>query len=158
MELTPEERKRIYLEEKARLDAREQLQQESKKPKTTRRQGMKWVIFIFFCFVLFGMLAENKSPKSTVTPKTPAQLLEEAKAQQKQNNSCTTKLQKAKELDMLYDITVREGTVKVLVGPAYFSVPIDAKQGFAEVINCVVMQGKGGGIPFDLFHWQTGID
>lgn len=41
-------------------------------------------------------------------------------------------------------------------GPTYFTVPIDEKKGFAEVVNCVLLKGAGGGIAFDLVQWQTG--
>lgn len=44
-----------------------------------------------------------------------------------------------------------------MVGPTYFTVPIDEKKGFAEVVNCVLLKGAGGGIAFDLVHWQTGM-
>ena len=51
----------------------------------------------------------------------------------------------------------RGASIQVLVGPTYFTVPIDEKKGFAEVVNCVLLKGAGGGIAFDLVHWQTGM-
>lgn len=155
MELSPEERERIYLEEKARLEAREQLQQERKEPKKANRLGLKWAIVIVFgALIISSIIQEKDKPK--LASKTPAQLFEEVKATKKQSDSCNAKLKKAKESDMLYDIVIRGAIVKVLVGPTYFLVPIDAKQGFATVVNCSILEGKDGGIPFDLFHWQTG--
>lgn len=54
-------------------------------------------------------------------------------------------------------VGVRGASIQVLVGPTYFTVPIDEKKGFAEVVNCVLLKGAGGGIAFDLVHWQTGM-
>ena len=155
MELTPEERQRIYLEEKARLEAREQLLQETtQKPKKSSRL-LLWILGAFFFSIVVANLAENQT-KTKLSAKTPAQLDAEAKAVQKSYDACNAKLQKAKELDMLYDIVGRGARIQVLVGPTEFTVPIDAKKGFVEVVNCVMVKGTGGGVPFELIHWQTG--
>ncbi|WP_242342704.1 hypothetical protein [Anaeromyxobacter terrae] len=34
--------------------------------------------------------------------------------------------------------------------------PIDAKEGFAETVNCFLMAGSTNHINFDILHWQTG--
>ncbi len=57
---------------------------------------------------------------------------------------------------MLCDVGVRGTGIHVLVGLRYFTVPIDEKKGFAEVVNCILLKGADVGIAFDLVHWQTG--
>ena len=154
MELSPEEQQRTYLEEKARAETRQPLQQElSIKPKKSGRLGF-WLIAIFG-LILLGSLLEYKD-KPPPAQKTSAQIESEAEATKAPHDACNAKLQKAKELDMLYDVGVRGAGIQVLVGPTYFTVPIDEKKGFAEVVNCVLLKGAGGGIAFDLVHWQTG--
>ncbi len=148
MELSPEERKRIYLEEKARLEEREQL----KKPHTTKKRSrFKWVFLVLFAFVFVMAMLETGQKRAPV-PKSE----EEVQAEKARYANCEQKLKKAQELDMLYEIKAKGASIRVLVGPTFFSVPIDAKQGFAEVVNCVLLSGGSGGIPFDFVHWQTG--
>jgi hypothetical protein len=79
-------------------------------------------------------------------------------AEEKRFEECRAKLKLAAELKMLHDFgwdPPREP--HVVVGPTFFDVPIDAKQGLAETINCFLVSGKRGeDVPFDLLHWQTG--
>jgi hypothetical protein len=154
MELSPEERQRTYLEEKARAETRQPLQQElSIKPKKSGRLGF-WLIAIFG-LILLGSLLEYKD-KPPPAQKISAQIESEAEATKAPHDTCNAKLQRAKELGMLYDVGIREAGIQVLVGPTYFTVLIDEKKEFAEVVNCVLLKGAGGGIAFDLVHWQTG--
>ncbi|MEP6890334.1 MAG: hypothetical protein ABI955_06530 [Nitrospirota bacterium] len=69
---------------------------------------------------------------------------------------CKGKLKQAKELDVLSDLNARESSIKVTVGPAFFTVPIDTQQEFARTVNCFFVKGAGRGVSFDLIHWQTG--
>lgn len=155
MDLTPEERQRIYLEEKARVESRQRLLEEAF-PEPKKKSGrLKWWLLGFLGLVIVGaILAQPNQPPPVA--KTPAQVEADAKATKATLKACEKKLEKAKELDMLYDLGARGAHIKVLVGPTYFNVPIDVKQGFAEAVNCVVMRGSGGGVSFDLIHWQTG--
>ncbi len=153
MELTPQERQRIYLEEKARLEARQQLQADQSPKKKSGR--LKWLLLILFGLMILATILDDKN-KPTPTPKTAAQQATEAKAAQAQHDACNVKFQKAKEVEMLYDMGGKGASIQVFVGPTYFTVPIDAKKGFAEVVNCVLVKGSGGGVPFELIHWQTG--
>jgi hypothetical protein len=68
---------------------------------------------------------------------------------------CRAKLKKAHELDLLYDFTM-DPAPHVVVGPTFYTIPIDAKQGFADTVNCLVMAGKEGYMNFDLFDYRTG--
>jgi len=149
MDLSPEERQRIYLEEKTRLEARQQLQEE-RMPKKSKRFKWRWLFLIIIGGIILAAILDKQPPQS------PEQVAAQAKATKQQFDICKAKLEKAKELELLYDMGAKGASIKVLVGPTYFTVPIDAKEGFAETVNCFLMNGAGGGIPFDLIHWQTG--
>jgi hypothetical protein len=70
---------------------------------------------------------------------------------------CRTKLKKAHELDVLYDLKWKSGqTPRVLVGPTFYSIPIDAKQGFASTVNCFLTAGKDSYINFEVMDWRSG--
>jgi hypothetical protein len=74
--------------------------------------------------------------------------------------ACQKKLKKAQELDMLVNIKVKTGHFDVIVGPTFYSVPFDAKEGFAETLNCLFNVGESG--PKSLcndirfINWRTG--
>jgi hypothetical protein len=153
MKLSPEERQPIY-QEKTSAEARQRLQQEpSNKPKKSGR--LRWWLIVIFGLILLGSLLEYKA-KPPPAQKTSAQIESEANTTKATYDACNAKLQKAKELDMLSDVGVRGASIQVLVGPTYFTVSIDEKKEFAEIVNCVLLKGAGGGIAFDLVHWQTG--
>ena len=71
---------------------------------------------------------------------------------------CRSKLIQAQKLDVLYNLeweSPREP--KVVVGPTFFSMAIDAKEGFVETVNCFLMAGESGRcVNFNVLHWQTG--
>lgn len=71
---------------------------------------------------------------------------------------CKTKLVQAQKLDLLYDFDWKPPKEpKVVVGPTFFQIPIDAKEGFVETVNCFLMAGKTGKcVNFDVRSWQTG--
>lgn len=72
---------------------------------------------------------------------------------------CRSKLKVAQKLDLLYDLDWKSGRdmPRVVVGPTFFTVPIDAKEGFAATVNCFLMAGDSGKcVNFDVLHWQTG--
>jgi hypothetical protein len=71
MEPSPEERQQIYLEEKARLEAREQLQPE-KAPK--KRSWVKRAFWIFFAFVFVMAMLETTKERPPINPKPVAAL------------------------------------------------------------------------------------
>lgn len=72
--------------------------------------------------------------------------------------ACRAKLKKANELDVLYGLDWKPPSPpKVTVGRTFFQIPIDAKEGFAETLNCFLMAGKEDEcVNFPLLHWQTG--
>jgi hypothetical protein len=69
---------------------------------------------------------------------------------------CKGKLEQAKELDVLSDLNAKGSSIKVTVGPAFFTVPIDTQQEFARTVNCFFAKGANRAVSFDLIHWQTG--
>ena len=69
---------------------------------------------------------------------------------------CKEKLKQAKELDVLSELNAKGLSIKVTVGPAFFTVPMDTQQEFARTVNCFLVKGAGTGVSFDLLHWETG--
>lgn len=64
---------------------------------------------------------------------------------------CRRKLAEAQRLGVLTDLDWKPGKAPhVVVGPTFFSMPFDAKQGFAETVNCFLMNGTATVIGFDL--------
>lgn len=72
--------------------------------------------------------------------------------------ACKSKLVQAQKLDLLYDFDWKlPKEPKVIVGPTFFKIPIDAKEGFTETVNCFLMAGESGKcVNFDVRNWQTG--
>ena len=91
-----------------------------------------------------------------VDPQSLEKQAADEKAAKQQYDICKEKLEQAKELDVLHDLNAKGESIKVTVGPALFTVPIDTQQAFARTVNCFFVKGAGRGISFDLIHWQTG--
>ena len=72
--------------------------------------------------------------------------------------SCRSKLKAAQKLDLLHDLAWEKGRgPRVLVGPTYYRITIDAKIGFAETVHCLLNAGKTGMcMNFDLRDYRTG--
>lgn len=117
--------------------------------------GGAFLVFITIAAIIALVNGVSNPPKPAAT-QSPEQVAADAKAAQKEYKVCKSYLEKSKEAGLLYDMTARGASVKILVGPNFFTVPIDAKQNFASTVNCFLMQGTGGGMSFDLLHWQTG--
>ena len=82
---------------------------------------------------------------------TPAQ----KKIEAKNFETCRAKLKKAKTLDVLYDLKSTMPPT-VIAGPTYSEIPYDAKEGFAETVNCFLMAGSSdGGYKFDILDYRT---
>jgi hypothetical protein len=115
-------------------------------------------LLIFITLAAIGSLIKSPSTKSasSVTEsdkKANAKLDAQA---EKRFEDCRTKLKKAQQLEALYDLEWKRAMPKVVVGPTFYTIPIDAKQGLADTINCFLMTGKSEYIDFDLLDWQTG--
>lgn len=74
--------------------------------------------------------------------------------------TCQAKLKQAQKIDILVGIKVKPGRFLVTVGQTFYQMPFDAKEGFAENLNCLFNAGDSG--PKSLcneihfIHWQTG--
>ncbi|MEM5296935.1 hypothetical protein VSR82_21715 [Burkholderia sp. JPY481] len=79
-------------------------------------------------------------------------------ASDKQFEVCRSKLKQAQKLEMLYDLDWKPPREpKVVAGPTFSKVGIDAKEGFAETVNCFLMAGQSGKyVNFDVLDWRTG--
>lgn len=117
-------------------------------------------VLVFITLIAVGALINGVFNTKTSTP-TPAQrsteqIAADEKLVKERYENCKAKLEKSKENEMLYDLSAKGASIKALVGPTYFSVSIDTKEGFAKTVNCFLVNGTGGGIPFELIHWETG--
>jgi hypothetical protein len=133
MKLSPNARQQV--EEKARL-GRQQRQLRLVKP----------LLVVFGLVFVVSVFVVQQSPEKQAED-------ENAKLHYA---ICKGKLEKAKELDVLSDLNAKGSSIKVTVGPAFFTVPIDIQQEFARTVNCFFVKGAGRGVSFDLIHWQTG--
>jgi len=136
-------------------------------PKPKKKMGcLRYIgtaFLILITLVAISSLINGVSkPKSTSS--SPAEASEsEKKVNDKLNieankrfEECREKLKKAQQLEALYDLEWKRAMPKVVVGPTFYSIPIDAKQGLADTVNCFLMTGKSNYIDFDLLDWQTG--
>jgi hypothetical protein len=138
MGLSPEERQ----------EARQQPLQGPTIPMKPRRLRLVWPVLVM-CGLVFGVSV-------FVDPQSLEKQAADEKAAKQQYDICKGKLEQAKELDVLHDLNAKGESIKVTVGPALFTVPIDTQQAFARTVNCFFVKGAGRGISFDLIHWQTG--
>jgi hypothetical protein len=131
MKLSPEAPKQV--EEKARIKR--------------RRRLVRPLLVIFGLVLVVSVFVVRQYPEALVSAEQDAKLHYEI---------CKEMLKQAKELDVLSDLNAKESRIKVTVGPAFFTVPIDTQQEFARTVNCFFVKGTGRGVSFDLIHWQTG--
>lgn len=75
---------------------------------------------------------------------------------EKKFEACRAKLKQAQKLDVVYNMDWKKGQEPlVVVGPTFFKIPFDAKEGFADTVNCFLMVGKDQYINFDLLDYRT---
>lgn len=78
-------------------------------------------------------------------------------AEDRRFEECRQKLIKAQELQVLQDMKIERNRPVIHVGPTFKSMPIDAKQGFADTLNCFLLAGDAGKfMQFDLLDGLTG--
>lgn len=70
--------------------------------------------------------------------------------------ACRSKLKQAQKLEVLRDLKWQGPVLRVVAGPTYYRMPFDAKEGFADTVNCFAMAGKSDCLSFDILHWSTG--
>jgi len=71
--------------------------------------------------------------------------------------SCRSKLLKANELEVLHAFDWKPpAPPKVVVGRIFYTIPFDAKEGFAETVNCFLVSGaRDKHINFTVRDWQS---
>ena len=131
MKLSPEARKQV--DEKARLDGRLRL--------------LRRLLIVFGLIFVVSVFVVQQSPEKQAPDEEVAKV---------HYDICKGKLEQAKELDVLSDLNAKGSSIKVTVGPAFFTVPIDTQQEFARTVNCFFAKGANRAVSFDLIHWQTG--
>lgn len=76
--------------------------------------------------------------------------------EEKRFEACRAKLIQAQKLDLLYNLEWKKVHAPlVVVGPTFDKLPFDAKEGFADTVNCFLMVGKKQYINFDLLDYKT---
>lgn len=76
---------------------------------------------------------------------------------EKRFEECRQKLIKAQKLGVLHDLTLEKIGARVVAGPTFYNISFDAKEGFAETVNCLLMAGEQGKcMQFEIYNWQTG--
>lgn len=71
---------------------------------------------------------------------------------------CRNKLKQAQQMDLLQALDWKAPQEpRVVVGPTFDKIPIDAKEGFIETVNCFLMAGEAGKcVNFDVLDGRTG--
>lgn len=81
----------------------------------------------------------------------------QAKPDPARAEQCRKKLVTAQQLGVLYNLEWgNTSEPQVWAGRTFFTIPIDAKEGFVETVNCLLTNGDSFCVNFDVLHWQTG--
>jgi hypothetical protein len=102
--------------------------------------------------------SNGKPPASNDKPAERKVAKKSEASDDKRFEQCRTKLIKAQKLGVVYDIQWDGKTYpRVMVGPTFFNMALDAKQGFADTLNCFFMVGEHGKyIEIEFLDWRTG--
>jgi histone acetyltransferase (RNA polymerase elongator complex component) len=96
--------------------------------------------------IIISCAAMPVQPAEKLTPQT-----------EKAFQQCRKKLIAAQKLEVLNDMKWDSPKEPYIVaGPTFFSMPIDAKEGFVETVNCFLNSGTQGCINFDVRNYLTG--
>jgi hypothetical protein len=161
MDLTPEERQRIYEEEKARLEAQERLKAEARArdalsipeskrdPRSDKKVGLL-IVFGVFALWLIGSLLASSGKKATVVeqPKPPVDT-----AQQERD----FKLLLA--TGVVTDVDGKRSPPRVFVGRAFHALTYQQREAVAKQVSdywATVGGMPGGGARFDICDAYTG--
>ena len=115
------------------------------------------ILFIILAGALGWLRGPASSESSPVTPSsaTNVKSKDQLAKENKRFEQCRAKLKKAEKLDLLHDLTIGP-LPRVVVGPTFYTIPLEAKQGFADTVNCFLMTGQDSYVNFDLLDYQTG--
>jgi len=107
---------------------------------------MSWMV-IAVATMIGGIACGSRETEKQPTVRTAAM--------DKKFEECREKLKEAQQLGMLYNLDMRAGRPLVVVGPTFYNVAFDAKQGFANTINGFLMTGEDKFIDFELLDYRT---
>jgi hypothetical protein len=107
--------------------------------------------FAILLLLAFLFACSSGSRDKTKEYKTQDQLA----AEDRKFEECRTKLKKANELSLLYNMDIIEGRPLVVVGPTFYRIPFDAKEVFAETVNCFLVAGTNKLAEFELLDYRT---
>lgn len=80
-----------------------------------------------------------------------------AQGNDKRLEDCRAKLKAAVPLDLLKDMTFKEGVPKVVIGPTWYKLDFDSKTGFAKTAACFFLAGdESKSITFGIYDNMTG--
>lgn len=110
---------------------------------TARLVGMKIGIALVMVFLSSPVKAQSKNAR------TPSD---------QRFEQCRAKLKKAKALDVLYDMDWKSPMEpRIVVGPTFFTMAIDGKEGFVNTVNCFLTAGQTDKcVNFSVLDWRTG--
>lgn len=113
---------------------------------------------IFLSFIISLVVVSNRMQPMPVAIKPKLTALDE-KAKDERFEACRSKLIISQKLDVLYNLEWKRGDIppKITVGPTFYTMSFDAKEAFAETVNCFCVAGaEDAFINFDLFDSMTG--
>lgn len=72
---------------------------------------------------------------------------------------CRAQLIQAQQLDVLFDLQWpnARGTPRVVVGRTYFNLRHDAREGFAQTVNCFLVGGRDRCVNFPLIDQRNAV-
>ena len=150
MELTPEERQKIYEEEKARLEARKAREVETPVGKAGRGGLLGCLGLIGGTLVLTLIISLlPKSEKTQAPHYSESQLLNDINS--------SSEIEQLKQAGIIYDVRSYGSGVYVLVGSTFYSLSFDQKKGALMMVASVVGKARGGD-QFVLYDYQTNKD
>ena len=128
-------------------EARKQVEEQVRPKRRLRFVRPLLVVFVLVFLVFVGsVFVAQQSPEKQVADGNAKVFYD----------ICKEKLKEAKELNVLSDLEANGSSIKVTVGPVFFTVPMDTQREFARTVNCFLVKGADRGVSFDLLHWQTG--
>lgn len=126
------------------------------KPKSGFKGFLKVIGIIIALIILYNVLVPSKKHKHHKPP-SPQQIAESEKEAAVKLADCKRKMEKAQELEILYNLKFEGERAVAYVGSAWFNIPIDVKEGFHNTLQCFLTSGKGGAwLTLEYRHWQTG--
>ncbi len=165
MELTPEEKHRIYLEEKARVEAQARVQAErqavdkaaglaAKQAREQRRLRI-WGPIIVGILILFIWSISTSDPSRQSPSSSPPSSSSESN--KPSSPSCDLPAaEKIVDRAFASGLLTEVRKLQIYVGPAWHELPLHAKENLDTMVQCVAMKGGDGRIMLSYHDGRTG--